>query len=130
VRSSRRLSRAAWLTACSALLAGCGAGAGPKLSHADGAQLIALAHRIGGEGACAQARDIPRLQRRAIALVNAGHVESDLQEPLMSAVAALAAERPLCLPSVPAATTTPAQPPPAPPKPGHHGHHHGKGHDK
>jgi hypothetical protein len=108
----------------------CGAAGGPKLSHADAGQLIALTRRIAAEGACAQARDIPLLQQRAIALVNAGRVDGELQEPLLSGVAALAAERPLCLPSVPAATTTPAPLPPTRPAHGHpHHHHHGKGHD-
>ncbi len=95
---------------------------------------MALAHRIAGEGACAQARDIPLLQKRVIALVNTGRVDDALQEPLMSAVGALAGEQPLCLPSVPAASTTPPPPtPPPPPAPKHGGpehHPHEKHHRK
>jgi hypothetical protein len=131
------LSRAAWLTACSAaLLAGCGGG-GPKLHRADAASLIALAHRVPGEGACAQARDIKALRQRAIALVNAQRVPAALQEPLLSGVAALAEQTPVCLPKVPASSPTP---PPSPaPSPGKetgkekhrgHGHGHGKGKEK
>jgi hypothetical protein len=131
------LSRAAWLTACSAaLLAGCGGG-GPKLDRADAASLIALAHRVPEEGACAQARDIKALRRRAIALVNARRVPAALQEPLLSGVAALAEQTPVCLPKVPASSQAP---PPAPaPSPGKargkeqhrgHGHGHGKGKEK
>jgi len=118
-----RLWPAVWLTVCSALVAGCGSNGSPKLEHADGAALIALAHRIADEGSCAQARDIPRLRAQAIALVNAGKVPPDLQEPLMSAVGALGAQQPLCLPAVTATATTPA--------PGKkHGREHGKGHGK
>ncbi|HWJ30926.1 MAG TPA: hypothetical protein VNR59_01185 [Gaiellaceae bacterium] len=115
------------LTACSAVVAGCGTSATPALERADGAALIALAHRIAGEGACAQARDIPRLRTQAIALVNAGKVPSELQEPLMSAVAALAAQQPLCLPTV----RTTKSPPPATKakRHGEHGHH-GRKHEK
>jgi hypothetical protein len=109
------------LTACSAVVAGCGSSSSPKLEHADGAALIVLAHRIGTEGACAQARDIPRLRAKAIALVNAGKVPADLQEPLMSAVGALGSEQPLCLPTV-----TTAKPAPPKKKHGDHGHN---GHD-
>ena len=117
----RRLSRVAWLTACSALAVACGAGGGPKLQQTDAAQLVSLAHRIANEGACAQARDIPRLHTRAIALVNAKRVPDELQEPLMSAVNALAAQAPLCLPTVPASSPSP---PPAKPKPGPKPKHH------
>jgi len=101
--------------------------------------LISLAHRIAGEGACAQARDIPVLQRRATALVNAGKVPARLEESLMSGVAALAEQRPICLPKVTAAPPSPSPtPPPAPatgggPPRGHgheHGHGHGKGHGR
>ncbi|HET7449563.1 MAG TPA: hypothetical protein VFJ78_03125 [Gaiellaceae bacterium] len=91
---SRRRSLAVSLTVCSALVAGCGSTGGPKLEHSDGAALIRLAHRIGGEPRPARARDIARLQARAIALVNARRVPTDLQEPLLSAVNALAAGRP------------------------------------
>jgi hypothetical protein len=74
------------LTACSALLVvGCGGKSVPKLAHADAAPLIALAHRIAHEGNRGQARDIPRLQSRVIALINTGRVPADLQEPLSSA---------------------------------------------
>jgi len=94
-RSQRRLL-AVSLTVCSALAAGCGSNGYPKLEDADGAALISLAHRITGEGACAQVRDIERLQTRAIALVNAGRVPDELQEPMMSAVGAVTARRPRC----------------------------------
>jgi hypothetical protein len=135
----RTLSRAVWLTACSAaLLAGCG-GEGPKLAGADAAPLVALAHRVPRDSPCAQARDIRTLQRRATALVNARRVPVELQEPLMSGVAALAEQAPVCLPKVPAsAPTPPASPSPAASggkrsgarKHGHdqgHGHRPGKG---
>lgn len=108
------------LTVCSALAQGCGSDGGPKLEHADGTALIALAHRIAGEGACAQAQDIPRLHARAIALVNAGKVPAELQEPLMSAVGALGAQQPLCLPTV---TTDASSPTPHPKKHRDHGKH-------
>jgi len=87
------------LTASSAAavgLAGCGGGGAPRLAHADAAPLIALAHRIAHEPSCAQAHDIARLRKRAIALVNAHRVPDELQEPMMSGVAALAAEAPRC----------------------------------
>jgi hypothetical protein len=96
MQGCRKLSRAAWLTACSALLAACGSGGGPVLERGDAAELISLAHRIAGEGGCAQSRDIPRLHARTIALVNAGRVPQELQEPLVSGVNALAAETPEC----------------------------------
>lgn len=124
--------RAALLAALALLLAGCGGDARPALDRADANGLIAIAHRIAGESACAQAKDIPALRKRAIALVNAGRVPSELQEPLMSGVAALEEQTPVCLPPVPASSTTPA---PAAPRPrghdrGHkHGHGHGKKHD-
>ena len=88
---SPRRSLAVSLTVCSALVAGCGSGGGPKLEHADGASLIVLAHRIANEGADGRARDIPRLRNRAIALVNARRVPADLQEPFLGAVNALGA---------------------------------------
>jgi hypothetical protein len=129
------------LLALVAVLAACGGASRPQLDHASAAQLIALAHRIGHEGACAQARDVPRLQTRAVELVNAHRVPAALQEPLMSGVSALQA--PLCLPpaqvSQTTGTTTPA--PPAPPArapkghghvherhPPRHHHEHGHGH--
>ena len=142
----RTLSRAVSLTACSALLlAGCGGSGTPKLDRSDAAGLIALAHRVASEDACGQARDIPLLRRRAIALVNAGRVPDELQEPLMSGVAALAEQTPVCLPKVTA--SSPAPPPPTSPAPpsapnrkGHerpaprrhheHGHDHGHKKDK
>jgi hypothetical protein len=97
----------------------------PRLERADAAQLVSLAHRIPGEGACAQARDIRLIRDRAKALVNAGRVPQELLEPLMSAVGALGAERPLCLPAV----TTPApRTSPTTTAPGKH-HGHGHGHD-
>jgi hypothetical protein len=114
-------------------LAGCGAASRPRLEHADAAALIALAGRIASEGACAQANDIPKLHARAVALVNARRVPQALQEPLLSAVNALAAESPVCLPSVPAASTTAPTNTPTPPRGHGHGHgpkpdHHGPGH--
>jgi hypothetical protein len=81
------------LTVCSALAAGCGSNSGPKLQHADGARLISIAHRIATEDAHGRSRDIPRLRDQAIALVNAGKVPADLQEPLLSAVNALGVKR-------------------------------------
>ena len=115
-----------------AFLAGCGGGAGgPRLAHSDAAPLISLSHRIGHEGACAQARDIPQLRSKAVALVQTGRVPADLQEPLMSGVNALVV--PVCLPRVSVTATTPAVVPAAPrPKPHappkHHEHleHHDK----
>jgi hypothetical protein len=115
-------SRVALLAVAALLLAGCGSSA-PRFQHADAAQLLVLTRAIPGEGACAQARDIKRLQARAIALVNARRVPSRLQDSLMSGVNALTEQAPVCLPSVPAATPTPPQ------APGNgHGHHgkHGK----
>jgi len=72
------------------LLAGCGGTSTPRLDHADAAPLIALAHRIANEDGRGRARDVPRLQRRVIALINAGRVPARLQEPLSSAANALA----------------------------------------
>jgi hypothetical protein len=132
------------IAACAVLLvaAGCGSGASqPRLEHADAAALIDLTGRIAGEGACAQARDIPKLKSRAIALVNDRRVPDELQEPLISGVNALVAEQPVCLPSVPASSTTPAVTAPVPPaakpkpkRPHGHGHphpkHHGHGHGR
>jgi hypothetical protein len=99
MRLSPRRSPAVWLTVCSALVAGCGAGGGPKLEHPDGTTLIVLAHRVADEGADGRARDIPRLRNRAIALVNAGKVPADLQEPFLGKVNALGA-RPDAAPSL------------------------------
>jgi len=92
MRASPRRLLAVSLTVCSALGAGCGANSGPKLEHADGASLIALAHRIANENAGGQAKDIPRLRTRTIALINAGKIPAKLQEPLLSMVNALGAQ--------------------------------------
>jgi hypothetical protein len=117
------------LAAATVALAGCGGAAqrtGPHLARADAAPLIALAHRIGHEGACAQARDIRKLTSQAVALVNARKVPAELAETFMSGVNALAEQTPPCLPPV---TTTPAQKSPKPPpKPHGHDHGHGKHH--
>jgi hypothetical protein len=94
MRLSPRRSLAVSITVCSALLAGCGSSNGPKLEHADGAALAVIARRIADEPRSARARDIARLQARAIALVNARRVPAELQEPFLSAVNALAAGRP------------------------------------
>jgi hypothetical protein len=104
------------------------------LDRSDAAALIALAHRVPDEGVCAQSRDIRALRQRAIALVNAGRVPTELQEPLMSGVGALADQTPVCLPTVPAAATSPP-PSPARSRAPHgkekgekkHGHDHGHG---
>jgi hypothetical protein len=93
MRPSPRRSLVVSLTVCSALAAGCGSNGGAKLGHADGAALIALAHRIAIEDEEARARDIPRLRDRTIALVNAGKVPARLQEPLLSMVNALGSKR-------------------------------------
>ena len=76
------------------LLAGCGGTSAPKLDRVDAAPLIALAHQIAQEGGRGRARDIPRLQRRVIALVNSGRVPATLQEPLTSAANALGLDPP------------------------------------
>jgi hypothetical protein len=109
------------LTACSA----CGSQRAqpPTLARADAQPLIVLAQRIAGEGACAQQRDIPLLQHRAIALVNARRVPPELQDTFISGVNALAADTPPCVPPVPVAT-----PAPPPPPHGHEKHHHEKHH--
>lgn len=128
----RRRSRPVWLTACSVAAAlaaaGCGGGRGtPRLERSDAAPLIALAHRIPHEGACAQARDIALLRRRAIALVNARRVPAELQEPMMSGVTALGADAPVCLAKVSPAAPSPPPTPPHQRKPEPH-HEHGHGH--
>ena len=112
------------------------------MARSDAAPLITLSHRISREGVCAQSRDIPELQDRAIALVNAHRVPATVAESLISGVNALAAQTPVCLPAVPATTTTPVSTPapaprpaphphpePRPPhhEPPHHEHHHGHG---
>ncbi len=97
----RRSWRPGWRSASSAaaslvLVAGCG-GSGPaKLARVDATPLIALATRITRETSCGQARDIPRLSTRVIALVNAHRVPADLQEPLLSGVNDLASHAPSC----------------------------------
>jgi hypothetical protein len=112
------------------------------LARADVAPLVALAHRIQHEGPCAQRRDIALLEQRAVHLVNSGRVPGELQDPLLSGVNALSADRPLCPPAVqPAATTTVGPPPPRPHGHGHEKHpkphepphahdHHANHHDK
>ncbi len=106
------------LTACSSRPA-----QGPALARVDAQPLVALASQISREGACAQRRDIPRLQQQTVALVNTSRVPAELKDPLMSGVNALAEDTPPCVPAVP---VQPA-PPPAPPKHDHHGKHdHGK----
>jgi hypothetical protein len=92
------------------LLAGCGGGGGPHLARQDAAPLITLADRIAREAPCAQARDIRALSTLRTKLINGHQVPSPLQDPLSSAVNALAAQTPPCLPSVPAATVTPPSP--------------------
>jgi len=89
MRRSPRRSLAVSLTACSALVAGCGSHGGAKLEHADGVALISLVHRITNEGADGRDRDIPELRNRTIALINAQKVPADLQEPLLSMVNAV-----------------------------------------
>ena len=93
MRPSPRRSLVVSLTVCSALATGCGSKGGAKLEHADGAALIALAHRIANEGADGRARDIPRLRDRTIALVNAGRVPAKLQETLLSMVNSVGIKR-------------------------------------
>ena len=92
MRASPRRLLAVSLTVCSALGAGCGSSSGPKLEHDAGASLIALTHRIATENPSGQARDIPRLRTRTIALINAGKIPAKLQEPLLSMVNALGAQ--------------------------------------
>jgi hypothetical protein len=114
-------------------LAGCGGAGPPRLRQADAAPLIALARQIAHEDPCGQTRDIAKLRARAIALVNAGRVPGELQEPLMSGVSALGADTPICL-----AKVTPAAPSPkSKPEPGRrpapeprHRHEHGHGHEE
>ena len=89
MRPSPRRSLAVSLTVCSALVAGCGSSAGPKLDHANGASLISLVHRIANEGADGRARDIPLLRDRTIGLINARKVPAKLQEPLLGMVNAV-----------------------------------------
>jgi hypothetical protein len=130
----------ALLTACS----GCGGHGAPTaaLRRSDAAPLIALARRIEHEGGCAQRRDIALLRRRTAELVDARRVPNELQHSLVRGVDTLVADAPLCVPAVPAATTTTAgtttapnvrtPPPPSAPPHGHehHGPHHGPKHPK
>ena len=88
---------------------GCG-GDRPHLARSDAAPLIALSKQIAREGRCAQARDIPRLQVRAIALVNARRVPAALQETLLSGVNQLVAQSPVCVPRVAHVAAEPAPP--------------------
>ncbi|MDX6450184.1 MAG: hypothetical protein QOH16_233 [Gaiellaceae bacterium] len=111
------------------LLSGCGGGGGgPHLARDDAARLITLADRIAREAPCAQARDIRALSALRTTLINAHKVPPALQDPLSSGVNALATQTPPCLPSVPAATVTPA---PITIVPAHgKAHGHGGHHDK
>jgi hypothetical protein len=94
------------MRACGALAVVCFAAVAcgaqePRLKRADAAPLLALTTRIAGEGPCAQARDLPRLRGRAIALVNRHAVPPELQEPLLSEVNGLAARNVSCTPPTP-----------------------------
>jgi len=94
----RTLWRAASLAASSALVAavvGCGTSS-PRLPRSEATPLLALAHRIAGEGSCAERRDIRRLRARAIAAVNTGRVPPPFQEPLLSGIGALVELTPAC----------------------------------
>jgi hypothetical protein len=88
------------------------------MARVDAAPLIALTHQISREGSCAQARDIAKLKRAALTLVDAHRVPSSLADSFMSGVNALIAETPVCLPPVTTSTPTPAEPAPH----DHHGH--------
>jgi hypothetical protein len=117
-------SRPALAVACAAVLTGCGGSNPPHFARADAAPLITLSHRIGGESACAQARDIRALQRSAARLVGAHKVPSALQATFLRGVNALAAQTPPCVPAAPPIST------PAPGRAhghGKHGHGHGGG---
>ena len=103
------------LTACSALLAGCGSDPQPRLPRADAARLTVLAQRIAGEGACRQRTDIATLRKQAVRLVDARRVPAALRRPLLAGVDALDADMPLCVPSVPKAPAPPPAPQQAPP---------------
>ncbi|HVV59342.1 MAG TPA: hypothetical protein VHC45_13365 [Gaiellaceae bacterium] len=128
------------LAASSAVaLAGCGGHRTPALDRTDAHRLIALANHVAAaKGGCAQQRAIDRVQSEAARLVNARRVPPELQESLVSAVNALVADQPTCLPAVPASSTTsPARPPGTPRPPGrihpphvfHHHPHRGHAHD-
>jgi hypothetical protein len=79
------------------LLVGCGS-AEPRLARIDAQPVIGLTRRIAHEGACAQARDIAAVQRRALGLINQGRVPAKLQEPFLSGVNALGEQKPACVP--------------------------------
>ena len=68
----RRCRTAAVLAGAVVLLAGCGGAGGRHLARGDAVPLIALADRIPGESAYAQARDIRALEARAVALAISG----------------------------------------------------------
>jgi hypothetical protein len=98
------------------------------MARNDAAPLITLADKIPHEGPCAQARDIRRLSALRIRLVQAHKIPPALQEPLSSGVNALVAQKPVCLPPVPAATVTPPVVTIVPEHATNHEHgHHGKG---
>lgn len=109
--ASERCVRVTLLAAFAVLLAGCGGDGGPHLAHGDAAPLISLSHRIAGEGACAQARDIRALQRGALRLVNSERIPRALEETFLSGVNALAATSPACVPpaAIAPATVTPSR---------------------
>jgi hypothetical protein len=117
-------------------LAGCGGSDGPRLAHEDAAPLIELTRRVAAEGACAQARDIRKLQAQALALVNRRRVPQPLQEPLAGGVADLADQAPKCVPASGAplvpTQTAPAVPAaaPQPARPARNGHAKGPKHAK
>jgi hypothetical protein len=122
-RGFRKLSLVASLSVCSAL-AGCGGGSHATIPRADADQLATLARQIAGEGPCAQRRDIPQLQQRALQLVSSQSVSAAVGRQLVAGVNALAADAPPCVPAIPATTVTP--PPPQKEKKHGHGHgHHG-----
>jgi hypothetical protein len=107
--------------------AGCGDHKAPRLAQTDAAPLVALSHRIAAEGACAQARDIRKLQQTTALLVDAQRVPPSLEPTLVAGVKALADRTPPCVPAVPATSATPTH---ASPSKGHR-HGHGKhGHGK
>jgi hypothetical protein len=111
-----------WISAAAviaAVLSGCGAStAPPRVARADAAPLLVLSHRIVGETACAQARDIRTLQRRALRLADANRIPPPLEPTLLAGVRALGARTPPCVPVVTAVS---------PSGPGR-SHGHGRGH--
>jgi hypothetical protein len=113
--------------AFSATVVGCGSHKAPTLARADAAPLIALSHRIATEGACAQARDIRKLQQSAALLALAERVPHSLEPTLVAGVNGLVERMPPCVAAVPAIS---ASPPSTPTRKGHgHGHgKHGDGH--